>query len=210
MGLGVAQIQPAQRFGAGDRIQADQLAHAQAGAIQQFHQQRVTQFLPAGLVASRSRRLVKIRQLHRRIHRQRLGQRLGGLGRTHAFHRVVRDQALLHQPVVEAAPAGQDQRNATRAAALAVHAGDPAANVGRLHLRQGLTGFCCEGLQLVQILGVERQGARRQTFLEADEIQIAQHQRIRGRLCGIGLRGILRRGHASLRSSGRSCRPPDG
>ena len=96
MGLGIVQIQPAQCIGAGNCIQTDQFAHAQAGAVEQFHHQGVTQLLPAGLVASRSRRLVEIRQLHRRIHRQRLGQRLGGLGRTHAFHRVVRDQALLH------------------------------------------------------------------------------------------------------------------
>ena len=65
------------------RVQPHQFAHAQAAAVQQFHHGRIARFQPGvGLVARVSR------QLHRIVDAQRLGQRLGRLGRAHVLHRI--------------------------------------------------------------------------------------------------------------------------
>ena len=66
----------------------DQFAHAQAAAVEQFHDGRVARLQPGiGLLVA------ELGQLHRVVHAQRLGQRLGRLGRAHVLHRVARRPA---------------------------------------------------------------------------------------------------------------------
>ena len=73
---------------ASHHVQPNELAHAQAAAVEQLHHGRVARLQPGVVVAG------KVGQLHRLVDGQRLGQRLGGFGRAHVLHRVAANQAL--------------------------------------------------------------------------------------------------------------------
>ena len=119
--------------------------------------------------------------MHRLVHAQGFGQRLGGFWRAHILHRIGGDQPFAAQPGVKAAPARQDQRNAAAAAPGAVHLHDPAPHVGAVHLRQRHTGLQRIGLQLVQVQCVELHGALGQAFFHPHMLQVTLDQRMR---CG--------------------------
>ena len=182
MGLGIVQVQPTFGLGAGLGVQPHQFAHAQAAAVEQLHHQLVAHLSPSGIVclvaplgAGSCCRVLKIGQLHGRIHRQGFGQRLGGFGRTHTVQRVVLQLTALHQPMVKAAPARKDERNAARTAPLAVHAGNPATQMGGLHLPQRNALLLRQHLQPLQISRIERHRARRQPLLVLHMRQIGLH-----------------------------------
>ncbi len=121
-------IHPAQGLGTGLGIQPDQFTHAQAAAVEQLGQRCGARFLPGGAGSF----ACEGRQLHRRIHRQGLGQALRGLGRANALHRVALHPVLPRQPVKKPPPARQAQSDAGAAAPLAVPLGHAAADVLRL------------------------------------------------------------------------------
>ena len=126
------QVDPAARRAARRGVQADQLADAQAAAVQQFHDRGVARLEPA----DRPRRPGSRPAAPRRRRPAPWAAGLRRLGRAHVLHRIAGHQALAAEPGVEAAPAGQDQRDAAAAAARAMHLRDPAAHVRGLHARE--------------------------------------------------------------------------
>lgn len=95
-----------------------------------------------------------------------------GLGAAHALHRIERHQRLLGRPAEEAAPAGQDERNAARAAAPGMHPGHEAADVGGLQRQQFLAGVAGHGAQPGHVQRIELAGAVGQALLHAHMLQI--------------------------------------
>ena len=119
---------------------------------------------------------LKIRPVHRIVHMQSFGQRLGRFGCAHILHGVAGDQAFTTQPNVKTAPARQNQGYATATAPAAVHLRHPATNVRALHLLQGHTSFIGVVLELLQIKGVQRMCALCQTLFIAHMVEVACDQ----------------------------------
>jgi hypothetical protein len=125
-------------------------------------------------------------QRHRLIDRQRLGQRLGRLGRAHAGHRVLQHQAVAPQPAVKAAPGRQLDGDAARRQPLRVQLAGPAAHVVRLHLAQRHITRAGQALQPRKGLRVHRQRARGEPPLDAQMLQVTHQVVVPPRGRGIG------------------------
>ena len=176
MRLAGIAVDPAARLAARLCIEPDQLANAQAAAVEQFGDAAVARFhegVNAGGVG------FKTGQLHCFIDAQGLGQRLGHLGRAHVLHRVARHQAFTAQPGVKTAPARQDQRNAAPAASTRMHLRHPAPQMRVRHVSQCHAGLARLGLQLLQVGGVQLDGAAGKPLFHADICQVADDQRVR-------------------------------
>ena len=102
-------------------VERDHLPQAQPRRIHELEHRGVAHQL-------RAARLL-VEQALRRLDRERLGKRPRRLGRAHADHRVGGEAVVPHQPVVEAAPGREHQRERARAEAARVHHGDEAAHL---------------------------------------------------------------------------------
>ena len=174
--LGGLQINPAapllQGLAAGHHVQAHQLTYAQATAIQQLNHGAIARLLP-GI----DRFGMEVCQAHGLVHRQRFGQRFGRAWRTHIQQRVPLQQPFAHRPGVKAAPARQNQGNAARAAPTTVHLRHQPAHVRSLQLQQLQPQRVRAGLQALQVVRVEHQGALGQALVNAQVLQVAHHLR---------------------------------
>ncbi|MCY1167720.1 hypothetical protein D9M73_76900 [compost metagenome] len=139
-------------------------------------------------------RLLVTGQLHSLVHTERLGQRLGSLGRTHVLHRVAAHQPLAAQPGIKTAPARQNKRDAAGAAPAAVHLCDPTPHVGVVHRRQHNRGLKGIGLEFLQVQGIKLYGALCQAFFNTHMLQVTLHQRVGIRHC---IDGCRVHGHAA-------------
>ena len=148
--LGSLQINPASAFFgsfcAGHHIQTSQLGHPQATAIQQLHHGRIARFKPWVVCF-----LGVLGQLHRFVNTQCFGQWFGYFRRTHTLDGIVRNEAFARQPMVEAAPARQNEGNAASGATTAVHLSHPSAHMHSLHLRQIDIGSVCQLGEFLQV-----------------------------------------------------------
>ena len=165
-----ASIQPAAPR-AGDDVEADQLADAQAAAVEQLGDAGVARRQRAA-----SPRVVALRdQRHRLVDRQRLGQRLRGARRAHAVDRVGGDQAVAAEPAVEAAPGREHERDAARRQAGAVQLRRPAADVVRLAPRAAAAPAApAKRCSRSKRLAVERQRARGEAALDREVLEMAR------------------------------------
>ena len=168
MGGGVRCINPAGGQRAGVHIQPHQLGHPQAAAVQQLTD-GVVAGLQGGVVGARQ----LLRQRHRLVHIQGLGQRFGRFGRADAVHRVVQHQPLTAPVFEQATPGRQRDGNAAWAQATLTQLRDPAANMVGLRLLQHHRFICCQLLQPSQRVGVHHQRAAGQAALHPQMLQKA-------------------------------------
>ena len=165
---GVHGVHPAGCGWPGLHVQAHQLAHAQATAVEQLHHAAVAQrehrVTLLGLVRG---------ERHRVIHAQGLGQGLGRLGRLDAVHRVGLHLAMTAPPLVQAAPGRQGDGDAARAQAPVTQGRAEAPHVVGLHFAQRHGVGLRRGLQPAERVAVHGHGARGQAALNDQMFQKA-------------------------------------
>jgi len=182
--LGLGQVHPAARGGGGYQVEVHQFGHPQAAPIEQFGH---------AAVSGRQRRGIALRpfsaldQAQGLLHRQGLGQGLGGLGRAHTLHRVEAHRPFPAKPTVEAPPARQHQSHAAGASPLRAPLGQPLANVGIAHGIQPQTRLSASVPQVPQVQRVQVLRARCQALFHSHVGQVALHPEVVSQVLGHGV-----------------------
>ena len=144
-------------------VQRHQLAHAQAGGIQQLEHRCIPE-------VSNARFPGRIQQSLRRLHGKRLGKRPRRLRRADAEHRIRSPALVPRQPAEPSAPGRQRERERARREALGVQHGDVAAHLRRLQALQLLLALQLE--QQVDGVRVVTERGSRQPALVLQRVQV--------------------------------------
>jgi hypothetical protein len=163
----VVAVDPARRRRARDDVEADELADAQAAAVEQLGDARVAHRERVVVVAA-------VRdECDRVVDRERLGQRLRRARRANATGRIGVDRAGARQPAIEAPPRRQHERDRARREAARMQLRGEAPHVVGPDVAQRQRDLDCEPLEPVERVVVERERPRGDAALDPQVFEMA-------------------------------------